>query len=116
MSIRMLLPVSTVFQRFQRLVRDLSRKLGKQVERVIEGDDTQADKTVIENLVEPLLHLVRNALDHGIEAGRTAAGKSAVATLTPAARQDNEQVVIRVEDDGRGIDPALMRRKASRWA
>ncbi|MFC7335422.1 chemotaxis protein CheA [Rhodocista pekingensis] len=111
MQVRML-PVSTVFQRFPRLVRDLSRKLGKQVEMVIEGEDTQADKTVIENLFEPLLHLVRNALDHGIEADRTAAGKTATATLTLAARQDNDQVVIRVEDDGRGIDPALMRRKA----
>lgn len=111
MQVRML-PVSTVFQRFPRLVRDLSRKLGKQVELVIEGEDTQADKTVIENLFEPLLHLVRNALDHGIEADRTAAGKTATATLTLAARQDNDQVVIRVEDDGRGIDPALMRRKA----
>nr|AAP22917.1 CheA2 [Rhodospirillum centenum] len=111
MQVRML-PVSTVFQRFPRLVRDLSRKLGKQVELVIEGEDTQADKTVIENLFEPLLHLVRNALDHGIEADRTAAGKPGTATLTLAARQDNDQVVIRVEDDGRGIDPALMRRKA----
>lgn len=111
MQVRML-PVSTVFQRFPRLVRDLSRKLGKQVELVIEGEDTQADKTVIESLFEPLLHLVRNALDHGIEADRNAAGKPPAARLTLAASQDNDQVVIRVIDDGRGIDPAVMRRKA----
>lgn len=111
MQVRML-PVSTVFQRFPRLVRDLSRKLGKSVELAIEGEDTQADKTVIENLFEPLLHLVRNSLDHGIEGDRAAAGKPEVATLTLAAVQDNDQVIIRVRDDGRGIDPAAMRRKA----
>ena len=111
MQVRML-PVSTVFQRFPRLVRDLSRKLGKHVELVIEGGDTQADKTVIENLFEPILHLVRNSLDHGIETDRGAGGKPEAATLTLSAAQDNDQVVIRVADDGRGIDPAVMRRKA----
>lgn len=111
MQVRML-PVSSVFQRFPRLVRDLSRKLGKQVDLVIEGEDTQADKTVIEGLFEPLLHLVRNSLDHGIETARAAAGKPPVARLTLAASQDNDQVVIRVADDGRGIDPVVMRRKA----
>ncbi|HEY0838016.1 MAG TPA: chemotaxis protein CheA, partial [Azospirillum sp.] len=111
MQVRML-PVSTVFQRFPRLVRDLSRKLGKHVELVVEGEDTQADKTVIENLFEPILHLVRNSLDHGIEPDRAAAGKPEAATLTLSASQDNDQVVIRVADDGRGIDPAAMRRKA----
>ncbi|MBP2314267.1 chemotaxis protein CheA [Azospirillum soli] len=111
MQVRML-PVSTVFQRFPRLVRDLSRKLGKHVELVIEGEDTQADKTVIENLFEPILHLVRNSLDHGIETDRDAMGKPEAATLTLSASQDNDQVVIRVADDGRGIDPTAMRRKA----
>ncbi len=111
MQVRML-PVSTVFQRFPRLVRDLSRKLGKQVELVIEGEDTQADKTVIENLFEPILHLVRNSLDHGFEAERADAGKPETATLTLSASQDNDQVIIRVADDGRGIDPVAMRRKA----
>ncbi|WP_029010421.1 chemotaxis protein CheA [Azospirillum halopraeferens] len=111
MQVRML-PVSTVFQRFPRLVRDLSRKLGKRVDLVIEGEDTQADKTVIESLFEPLLHLVRNSLDHGIETDRDAAGKPPVARLTLAATRDNDQVIIRVIDDGRGIDPAVMRHKA----
>lgn len=111
MQVRML-PVSTVFQRFPRLVRDLSRKLNKHVDLVIEGEDTQADKTVIENLFEPILHLVRNSLDHGIETDRAAAGKPDAARLTLAASQDNDQVIIRIADDGRGIDPALMRDKA----
>lgn len=111
MQVRML-PVSTVFQRFPRLVRDLSRKLDKHVDLVIEGEDTQADKTVIENLFEPILHLVRNSLDHGIETDRAAAGKPDAARLTLAASQDNDQVIIRITDDGRGIDPALMRDKA----
>ncbi len=111
MQVRML-PVSTVFQRFPRLVRDLSRKLNKHVDLVIEGEDTQADKTVIENLFEPILHLVRNSLDHGIETDRAAAGKPDAARLTLAASQDNDQVIIRITDDGRGIDPVLMRDKA----
>lgn len=111
MQVRML-PVSTVFQRFPRLVRDLSRKLDKHVDLVIEGEDTQADKTVIESLFEPILHLVRNSLDHGIEADRAAAGKPDTARLTLAASQDNDLVIIRISDDGRGIDPAQMREKA----
>ncbi|MDQ2103637.1 chemotaxis protein CheA, partial [Azospirillum isscasi] len=111
MQVRML-PVSTVFQRFPRLVRDLSRKLNKHVDLVIEGEDTQADKTVIENLFEPILHLVRNSLDHGIETDRAAAGKPDTSRLTLAASQDNDQVIIRISDDGRGIDPAVMREKA----
>lgn len=111
MQVRML-PVSTVFQRFPRLVRDLSRKLDKRVDLVIEGEDTQADKTVIENLFEPILHLVRNSLDHGIETDRAAAGKPETARLTLGASQDNDQVIIRITDDGRGIDPAVMREKA----
>ncbi|KAA0680763.1 chemotaxis protein CheA [Roseomonas genomospecies 6] len=111
MQVRML-PVSTVFQRFPRLVRDLSRKLNKHVDLVIEGEETQADKTVIENLFEPILHLVRNSLDHGFEADRAAAGKPETARLTLGASQDNDQVIIRIADDGRGIDPAVMREKA----
>lgn len=113
MQVRML-PVSTVFQRFPRLVRDLARKLDKRVELVIHGEDTQADKTVIENLFDPLLHLVRNSLDHGIEgaADRLAAGKPETATLRLEAEQDNDQVVIRIVDDGRGIDAGRVRRKA----
>jgi two-component system chemotaxis sensor kinase CheA len=113
MAVRMM-PVGQVFQRFPRLVRDLSRKLGKQVELAIEGEDTEADKNVIENLFDPLLHMVRNSLDHGVEPPeeRIALGKPGAATLRLLARHDADQVVIEVADDGRGIDPAAVKRKA----
>jgi two-component system chemotaxis sensor kinase CheA len=113
MAIRMM-PIGQVFQRFPRLVRDLSRKLGKQVDLVIEGEATEADKNVIENLFDPLLHMVRNSLDHGVELPeeRTARGKSATATVTLRAQHDSDQVVIEIVDDGRGIDPDLVKRRA----
>ncbi len=110
MQIRML-PVAEVFDRFPRLVRDIARRLDKQVEMVMEGTDTAADKTIVEALGDPLLHIVRNSLDHGIEepATRVAAGKPPVATLRLRAWQDNDCVVIEIADDGRGIDPARIR-------
>jgi two-component system chemotaxis sensor kinase CheA len=113
MAVRMM-PIGQVFQRFPRLVRDLSRKLGKQVELVIDGEATEADKNVIETLFDPLLHMVRNSLDHGIEAPeqRAACGKPATALLKLLARHESDQVVIEIIDDGRGIDPELMKRKA----
>jgi two-component system chemotaxis sensor kinase CheA len=113
MSVRMM-PVGQVFQRFPRLVRDLARKLGKQVDLVITGEETEADKNVIESLFDPLLHMVRNSLDHGIEppAEREACGKPRTATLTLAARQDGDQAVVEIIDDGRGIDPEAIKRKA----
>jgi len=113
MSVRMM-PVGQVFQRFPRLVRDLARKLGKQVELVIEGEDTEADKNVIESLFDPLLHMVRNSLDHGVESPeqRAASGKPASAKVRLLARRDGDQVVIEVVDDGRGIDPEVIKRKA----
>ena len=115
MAIRMM-PVSQVFQRFPRLVRDTTRKLGKEVELVIQGEDTEADKNVLESLADPLIHMVRNALDHGIEtpAERAAVGKPARGTLRLSARQENDNVIIEVADDGRGIDPILVRDKALR--
>ena len=113
MQVRMI-PVSDVFDRFPRLVRDLARKLDKRIELAVEGEDTAADKTIIEALGDPLLHIVRNAIDHGIEpaAQREAAGKPGCATIRLAACQEGDQVVIEVADDGRGIDPARMRRSA----
>jgi len=113
MAIRMM-PVGQVFQRFPRLVRDLARKLGKQVDLVIEGEDTEADKNVIESLFDPLLHMVRNSLDHGVESPeqRAACGKSGTAQVKLLARRDGDQVVIEVVDDGRGIDPEVIKRKA----
>lgn len=113
MQVRML-PVGTVFQRFARLVRDTSRKLGKEVRLVIEGEDTEADKNVIESLADPLIHILRNSLDHGIElpAVRRAAGKPAEGTLRVAAFQEGDRVILDISDDGAGIDTARVRAKA----
>lgn len=109
-----MLPMQQIFQRFPRLVRDLSRRLEKDVELVLEGEQTEADKTVIEVLGEPLTHMVRNSIDHGIElpAQREAAGKAPRGTIRLAARQEGENVIIEVEDDGGGLDPEAIRRKA----
>ncbi|MEV4346195.1 chemotaxis protein CheA [Actinoplanes sp. NPDC049596] len=113
MDIRML-PLSVAFSRFPRLVRDLSRRLGKNIELVMEGEDTMADKDVIEALGDPLVHLVRNSLDHGIELPdeRTAAGKPAQARITLSAVADGDAVVVEIADDGRGINPMKVKRKA----
>jgi two-component system chemotaxis sensor kinase CheA len=113
MDVRML-PVSEVFERFPRLVRDLARKLNKHIELRIVGEDTAADKTIIESLGDPLIHLVRNAIDHGIESPekRLAAGKPEMATIQLRAFQEGDQVVIEVSDDGSGIDPMAIRLKA----
>lgn len=114
MQIRMM-PVSVVFQRFPRLVRDVSRKLGKEVELVLEGEDTEADKAIIEALGDPLVHMLRNSLDHGLEtpAERRAAGKPATGRLTIRAHQEGDRIGLDIIDDGRGIDPALIRAKAA---
>ena len=113
MQVRMM-PVSFVFQRFPRLVRDLARKLGKEVNLVLEGEETEADKNIIESLGDPLVHIVRNSLDHGFEspAVRRAAGKAAIGTLTIRASQQSDRVIIEISDDGKGIDPAVIKRKA----
>lgn len=113
MQVRMM-PVSFVFQRFPRLVRDISRKLGKEVQLVLEGEDTEADKNIIESLADPLIHIVRNSLDHGLEApeARKAAGKPVTGTLTIRAVQEGDRVLIDIIDDGRGIDPLVIKRKA----
>jgi len=113
MQVRMV-PVASVFKRFPRLVRDLSRKLGKDINLVMEGEETEADKSVVENLSDPLIHLVRNSLDHGLEnpEQRVNAGKKAEGTLTLKAIPQDDQVIIEVSDDGRGIDPAIIKRKA----
>ena len=113
MQVRMM-PVSFVFQRFPRLVRDISRKLGKEVNLVLEGEETEADKNIIESLGDPLIHIVRNSLDHGFELPevRKAAGKPAAGTLTIRATQESDRAVIEIIDDGKGIDPAVVKRKA----
>jgi len=113
MQVRMM-AVSTVFQRFPRLVRDTSRKLGKEVQLVLEGEQTEADKNIIEALADPLIHIVRNSLDHGLETPeiRRALGKPETGTLTIRAAQQADRVVIEIIDDGKGIDPAVIKRKA----
>lgn len=113
MQVRML-PVSFVFQRFPRLVRDISRKLGKEVELVLEGEETEADKNIIESLADPLIHIVRNSLDHGLETPqvRLAAGKPATGKIIIRAVQEGDRVLIDIIDDGKGIDPTIIKRKA----
>jgi two-component system chemotaxis sensor kinase CheA len=113
MQVRMI-PVDVVFMRFPRLVRDLSNKLGKDIELDLVGRETELDRTVVDSLGDPLVHLVRNSLDHGIEPPdvREAAGKPRTGTLTIAARHAGGSVVIEVRDDGRGVDPEAVARKA----
>ncbi len=113
MQVRMV-PVASVFQRFPRLVRDIANKLCKEVELIIEGEDTEADKNIIESLADPLIHIIRNSLDHGIEPPeeRIKAGKSAKGRLIIRATQESDRVVIEISDDGRGIDPAHIKLKA----
>lgn len=113
MSVRML-PVSFVFNRFHRLVRDLSEQLGKNVNLVIEGGNTEIDKGMIEKLVDPLTHLVRNSLDHGIEnpEKRRAAGKSEIGELSLKASQRGGSIVIAVHDDGAGLNRERILQKA----
>jgi two-component system chemotaxis sensor kinase CheA len=113
MQVRMI-PVDVVFMRFPRLVRDLSTKLGKDIELDLVGRDTELDRTVVDSLGDPLVHLVRNSLDHGIEPPdvRIAAGKTRTGTLTIGARHAGGSVVIEVRDNGRGIDPQFVANKA----
>ena len=105
MSIRMM-PISVVFSRFPRVVRDLSQKLGKQVELKLAGENTELDKSLIERITDPLTHLVRNSLDHGVEMpeARAAAGKQAVGTITLSASHQSGNIVIEVGDDGAGLN------------
>jgi two-component system chemotaxis sensor kinase CheA len=107
-----MLPIETVFNRFPRVVRDIAMRLNKEVQLVIEGKETELDRSVLEEVGDPLGHLVRNALDHGVETPeeRRALGKSLPATVRLTARHADGRILITVEDDGRGIDPAALRR------
>lgn len=107
-------PVGRLFQKYPRIARDLARALGKEVEIELAGEDTEIDKTMIEDLADPIVHLVRNAVDHGIEPPpvRRAAGKPEKARVTLEARQEGDHIVIAVTDDGRGMDAARLREKA----
>ncbi len=107
-------PVGRVFQKYIRLARDLARGLGKDVELALEGEDTEIDKSILEELNDPLVHLVRNAIDHGVDSPpeRAAAGKPARAVVRLSAHQEGDQIVIEIADDGRGMDPETIRAKA----
>ncbi|MEW6258591.1 MAG: chemotaxis protein CheA [Thermodesulfobacteriota bacterium] len=113
MSIRML-PIGATFNRFQRLVRDLSLELGKEIVLKTEGEETELDKTVIEKLNDPLVHLIRNSIDHGIEKPeiRRAKGKPETGTVLLSAEHSGANVLIRISDDGMGLDPDSIRAKA----
>ncbi|WP_428263629.1 hybrid sensor histidine kinase/response regulator [Haliangium sp.] len=113
MKLRMV-PVRGVFRKHHRTVRDLAAALGKEVRLVLEGEDTELDKVLVEALDEPLMHLVRNAVDHGVEpaAERRSAGKPGEGEIRLAAAYEGNQVVIRIGDDGRGLDPRALRARA----
>ncbi|WP_391574037.1 chemotaxis protein CheA [Cohnella sp.] len=112
MKIRML-PVDQLFNRIPRMVRDLSKSRGKEVELIMEGSETELDRTLIEGLLDPLVLLVRHALDHGIESPeeRMAAGKPVKGTLRFSAKRENNQALVIVEDDGAGIDTDMLKRR-----
>lgn len=113
MSVRML-PIGSTFSKFKRLVRDLAKDLGKEVDLVTEGAETELDKTVLERLSDPLVHIIRNSLDHGLEDAytRKKAGKTENGTITLTARHSGATVSISVADDGRGLDTEAIRKKA----
>ena len=113
LGIRML-PIGSTFSRFRRLVRDLSAELGKEIDLVTSGEETELDKTVIERLGDPLVHLLRNSIDHGVERPdeRRAKGKPPRGTVVLSAEHSGGSVVIRIADDGRGLDPQAIRAKA----
>ncbi|MDQ6112152.1 chemotaxis protein CheA [Enterococcus gallinarum] len=108
--------VNVVFSRFPRMVRDLSTELGKEMDLVIIGEETELDKTVVSELSEPLVHLLRNSVDHGIESPeeREALGKSRKGTIRLAAYQEGNRVIITLEDDGKGLDPQVIKASAER--
>ena len=113
MQVRMV-PASQIFDRFPRLVRDLSLKKGKEIDLVMEGRDIEIDRTVLDEVGEPLIHLLRNSIDHGIETPdeRRNAGKNPVGRIRLSAKRSGDHVIIEVEDDGAGLDPELLKASA----
>ena len=111
-----MVPVSQVFDRFPRVVRDAARSVGKQVEFVVEGKEIELDRSMLDEIGDPIVHLLRNAIDHGIEApaDRVAAGQADVGRLVLSAARDRSAVVIKVSDDGRGIDRKRVLARAKR--
>ncbi|MGJ0846773.1 chemotaxis protein CheW [Tissierella praeacuta] len=113
MKVRMV-PIERVFNRFPRLVRDLSKELGKEIDLQMSGEETEVDRTVIDEIGDPLIHMIRNSIDHGIElpTDRIKAGKPETGTVILKSYPDGNNVVVEVEDDGKGMDPNLIKRKA----
>ncbi len=107
-------PIGRLFNKYPRLTRDLARQLGRDVELVLSGEETEIDKTMIEDLNDPLVHLVRNAVDHGVEdpEQRAAAGKPAKSLIHLEARQEGDHIIISIADDGKGMRPDVIRNKA----
>ncbi|WP_412479164.1 chemotaxis protein CheA [Azonexus sp. IMCC34839] len=107
-------PIGRLFQKYPRIARDLARQLGKDVELVLAGEETEVDKTMIEDLADPLIHLIRNAVDHGVEmpAERQASGKSVKSLVRLEARQEGDHIVLIIADDGRGMSAERIRAKA----
>jgi two-component system chemotaxis sensor kinase CheA len=107
-------PIGRLFKKYPRLARDLARSLGKDVELVLHGEETEMDKTMIEDLNDPLVHLVRNAVDHGVETveGRREAGKPEKSVVELSARQEGDHILITISDDGKGMRPEVIRNKA----
>src|SRR5690606_10009499 len=107
-------PIGRLFQKYPRIARDLARGLGKDVDLILVGEETEIDKTMIEDLSDPIIHLIRNAVDHGIEptADRIAAGKSPKSEVRLEARQEGDHILLLISDDGRGMNPEKLRAKA----
>jgi two-component system chemotaxis sensor kinase CheA len=116
MKVRML-PIRQVLMRFPRYVRDFAKERGKDIDLQFEGEETELDKTVIDEIGEPLMHLIRNAIDHGIETPeeRKALGKSRAGMIKLRAYQESSHIIISVEDDGRGIDEDKLKKKAEQF-
>ena len=116
MSLRMV-PVSGTFQKMNRIVRDMSKKLGKKAKLTLIGEDTEVDKTIVDSIGDPIMHIVRNSMDHGLEeheADRIAAGKDPVGEVTLSARHTGSEVIIEIKDDGQGVDTQAVLNKAIR--
>lgn len=113
LGIRMV-PVKTIFTKFPRMLRDLAKASGKKIDLQMVGEDTEIDKSLIEELGDPLIHLIRNSADHGVESPevRLKSGKPETGTVTLRARHEGDSVFVEIEDDGKGIDPAIIRKKA----
>ncbi len=107
-------PVKRIFSKFPRIVRDLAKKVGKKINLELEGEDTEIDRSILNQLEDPLIHLVRNAIDHGIEPPeeRVAKGKPEYGTIILSALQEGDRIIVSIEDDGRGIDPEKVKKKA----